>query len=63
MLRVKARLVGTSCELEKGWVCLGVSGGGGLCNKGKGSRSVERRGKDGYFWNKRKESIGKANNG
>jgi len=40
-----------------------VLGGRILCNKGKGSRSVERRGRMGYFWNKRKESIGKANNG
>lgn len=43
MLRIKARLVGTSCELERVGCAGGLQGGGTFCNKGKGSRSEERR--------------------
>jgi len=63
VLRVKARLVGTSCELERVGCAWGFQGGGYFVTREKGQGQWRGGGRMGYFWKTRKESIGKANNG
>jgi len=60
VLRVKARLFGTSCELEKGWVCLGVSGGGEyFVTREKGQGQWRGGGRMDIFGTKGKSQLGR----
>jgi len=48
VLRIKARLVGTSCELERVGCAGGLQGGGHFVTREKG-QGQRRGGKDGIF--------------